>query len=490
MRSIKLATVVSAAMLLLVPLIVRSVEERKLSVFTASGHFTVSVTEFDRTLYVPLRGVLEQFGAIQVKADRNQVRIRLKDIEGEFQDNSTRVRIGRTVIRTVAPVLLHQGDVLVPMNVLPMVLKNYGAGTAEFHENGRRLFLSGAQQVVSTTLQPDGAGLVMEFPSAVNPKISSDGPKVRMAFQNEPVVLSVDRVDYTDKLIKSVSFLETNGIAEITVEGAGPLLANFSGGGRVITFTAAPAPAVSAAPADTQPPVAAPATDANVPVAPESPTPGQEQPAGTPSVSATPFLVMIDASHGGSETGVRFSETLLEKEITLMLAKRLQSELHERGIAATLLRSDDSTISADQRAVTVNEKRPALYVSLHAGGPGTGVRVYTALGPAETDRPATLFVRWEHANQIYVTRSRTVGKSVVTELAAKKINASLMPASVAPLNAIAAPAIAIEVAPPPSRPTVDALTTVSYQVAVVEATATGIAQARSKAGQAHAELKK
>jgi hypothetical protein len=108
----------------------------------------------------------------------------------------------------------------------------------------------------------------------------------------------------------------------------------------------------------------------------------------------------------------------------------------------------------------------------------------------EPDRRATLFVRWEHANQLYIARSRTVGNAVVAELGNKKINASLMPASVAPLNAIAAPAIAIEVAPPPSRPTVDALTTVSYQVAVVEAAATGIAQARSKATQAHAELKK
>jgi N-acetylmuramoyl-L-alanine amidase len=198
------------------------------------------------------------------------------------------------------------------------------------------------------------------------------------------------------------------------------------------------------------------------------------------------FFVMIDAGHGGTETGARFSDKLAEKEVTLAIARRLKTELQGRGVNAVLLRDGDSNITLDQRALASNSQRAGLYVSIHAGGSGTGVRVYTALMPSPAPdangkkEKLGPFVSWESAQTNFLQRSRLVAGNVVSEMGNKEVNASMATAPLPPLNSIAAPAFAMEVAPPTGHPSPDALFTPSYQQAIAVATATAIVNARPK----------
>src|SRR5579884_3229148 len=43
-------------------------------------------------------------------------------------------------------------------------------------------------------------------------------------------------------------------------------------------------------------------------------------------------LVMIDPAHGGAESGAVLNPTLLEKDVTLGLARRLRQDLTSRGV--------------------------------------------------------------------------------------------------------------------------------------------------------------
>src|ERR1700723_4400459 len=69
--------------------------------------------------------------------------------------------------------------------------------------------------------------------------------------------------------------------------------------------------------------------------------------AGTPSPSSSPppppappavvrtaphFAVVIDAAHGGADSGARLSDHLLEKDLALNLSVRLRSMLRAHGI--------------------------------------------------------------------------------------------------------------------------------------------------------------
>ena len=140
------------------------------------------------------------------------------------------------------------------------------------------------------------------------------------------------------------------------------------------------------------------------PQAPEvSATPLQTEPS-TPAAEgqkrAPEFFVMIDPSHGGADKGATFGSKLVEKDITLRLARELRKELEERGIAARLLRESDIDLSLDRRAEITNEQRAGIYVALHAGRPGKGVRVYA---PVLTDAQQPLagrFLPWESAQSV------------------------------------------------------------------------------------------
>ena len=81
----------------------------------------------------------------------------------------------------------------------------------------------------------------------------------------------------------------------------------------------------------------------------------------------------IDAGHGGDEIGVRGSDGLEEKQLTLDVARRLRS-LVERGLGVRVIltRDEDRLVSIDERAAAANNGKADLLVSLHANGALSG----------------------------------------------------------------------------------------------------------------------
>src|SRR5579875_1924236 len=53
------------------------------------------------------------------------------------------------------------------------------------------------------------------------------------------------------------------------------------------------------------------------------------------------FVVVLDAAHGGTDTGVRLADGTAEKNITLALSVHLRSVLHARGIDVVTTRESD-----------------------------------------------------------------------------------------------------------------------------------------------------
>ena len=95
-------------------------------------------------------------------------------------------------------------------------------------------------------------------------------------------------------------------------------------------------------------------------------------------------LVVIDPGHGGQDPGTT-KTGLVEKELTLDLAQRLERLLQERGLATLLTRGDDSYVSLRDRAAIANAQEECVFVSLHfddAGRPAaTGIETFYAAHP-------------------------------------------------------------------------------------------------------------
>ncbi|HYO79370.1 MAG TPA: N-acetylmuramoyl-L-alanine amidase, partial [Thermoanaerobaculia bacterium] len=99
------------------------------------------------------------------------------------------------------------------------------------------------------------------------------------------------------------------------------------------------------------------------PVAPGAP--GVQTPAApqeTPGIKT----IVIDPGHGGREVGAVGPSGLMEKDITLAIARKLQTSLANKlGARVVLTRDDDSVVSLDQRTALANQYKADLFLSVH-----------------------------------------------------------------------------------------------------------------------------
>jgi N-acetylmuramoyl-L-alanine amidase len=210
-----------------------------------------------------------------------------------------------------------------------------------------------------------------------------------------------------------------------------------------------------------------------------SPAVPQPSPAAENQRRTPEFFVMIDPSHGGYDKGADFGGKLLEKDITLKLARELRKELEERGIASRLLRDSDVDIALERRAEITNEQRAGIYIALHAGRLGHGVRVYTPLLTG-AEPPTGRFLPWESAQSASLERSKAAAQAIAGELRKKDFTVVTLGSSVRPLNNVITAAIAVEVAPEGND--VQTLESARRNSGVATAIASAIAQLRSQTG--------
>lgn len=77
--------------------------------------------------------------------------------------------------------------------------------------------------------------------------------------------------------------------------------------------------------------------------------------------------IVIDAGHGGHDTGTIGSNGLLEKDLVLDVAKRLGRLLESRlGAEVIYTRRDDTFIPLETRTAIANRERADLFISIHA----------------------------------------------------------------------------------------------------------------------------
>lgn len=83
-----------------------------------------------------------------------------------------------------------------------------------------------------------------------------------------------------------------------------------------------------------------------------------------PPKDVYPRIVVLDAGHGGSDTGTTVYQ-IKEKEVALEAVLRAGEKLEEAGIHVYYTRTDDSDASEEDRIRTVNESQADLLVSIH-----------------------------------------------------------------------------------------------------------------------------
>ncbi len=87
------------------------------------------------------------------------------------------------------------------------------------------------------------------------------------------------------------------------------------------------------------------------------------------------LLIGVDAGHGGSNKGAFGITGIMEKDMTLMIAKELQQALEAEGATVIMTRTKDTTYDNHDRYTFFKEKNPDLLVSIHLNSSADPVRI-------------------------------------------------------------------------------------------------------------------
>jgi N-acetylmuramoyl-L-alanine amidase len=449
---------------------------KHLSVYSVAANYSLPLVQREGRDYVGLLEVLEPLGKVSAKSDSRGWRLRYNNVEGDFQVGKTRARVQGREDDLGGRFLVENNRGLVPVTSLPSLLPRFLGGPATLHEESGRLFIGSVATHFTASLTADNPPrLIFHFTAPVNPSVAAEPGALRMTFSREPLVAPASpTLTFGSKVISSANYTEGNGAAVVTVNATIPVMASFSRDGRTVTISPT-STAVAAAPQSATPP--APGTSA----VPEQPTPGASQAAPATVPLARRYFAVVDASHGGDDHGETLSTTLLEKDVTVALARSLRQELESRGIPTLVLRDSDANLSVDQRAIFANADHAAIYIALHAASSGHGVRVYTALLPFGNDDRGS-FRSWTTAQHASLPLSQSAANAVAAEMQKRQIPVRALTAPLRPLNNITGAAVAVEVAPQGSDSS--QLTAPDYQQLVTSAVATAIAATRDQLGGA------
>lgn len=158
--------------------------------------------------------------------------------------------------------------------------------------------------------------------------------------------------------------------------------------------TAQPAPAAKPSPAPGKPVVTAPIVEAPSPV-----------PKASLAARGNRPLVVIDAGHGGHDTGaLSVWGNRREKDVTLAIARAIKRELDKSGRVRTVLtRADDRFLVLAERREVARRLKADLFISIHADSAGNpdarGATVYT-LSEVASDREAARLAARENKSDI------------------------------------------------------------------------------------------
>lgn len=200
-----------------------------------------------------------------------------------------------------------------------------------------------------------------------------------------------------------------------------------------------------------------------------------------PPAPTARFVVVLDAAHGGDDSGGTLS-TQPEKNFTLALSVKLRSLLSARGIPVVTTRESDAAVDLNRRAEIANHANAQACLSLHASESGSGVHLFvSSLPPAAPVR----FAAWKTAQAAWVTRSLALAGVLNSALSHAGMSVTVGRSALPAVDSMTCPAAAIEIAPErdAAQKSTAALDDPAYQARVAEAIAAALLEWRTEVRQ-------
>jgi N-acetylmuramoyl-L-alanine amidase len=161
--------------------------------------------------------------------------------------------------------------------------------------------------------------------------------------------------------------------------------------------------------------------------------------------------VVIDPGHGGHETGARGVGGLLEKDVTLETARRIESILKNR-FKVQLTRTDDYAVAILRRTDVANHLKADVFVSIHTGASfqhdarGMNIFFFQESSVASAGSPPDNG-RWDRLQLKHVEKSKKLAQTLCRRLqeAVPTAACEVAPAPLLVLRGADMPSVLVEV---------------------------------------------
>ena len=228
-----------------------------------------------------------------------------------------------------------------------------------------RLLVVGDLRVPRVTAAYDDTGAVFRITLEITPKanavVTQDQNRVMVRIDGDALDAALPATSPQNGLLTGAKVVEPNtieldlGSRFSSYRSSTPTSAGAAAQVVIELMAAAPESSSAAAPPTAAPPAASPMPTGELPVF------------GGPRSSIR--TIVLDAGHGGDDTGVKGAGGSLEKDVVLAVARRAKAAIEGRlGIRVLLTRDGDQRIAADSRVAIANNNKADLFVSLHSNG--------------------------------------------------------------------------------------------------------------------------
>ncbi|HLY61646.1 MAG TPA: N-acetylmuramoyl-L-alanine amidase [Terriglobia bacterium] len=408
------------------------------------------------TNYLPLLQTLNTVGRVEgLTVSKDSLKVWFNDSPIEFRQDDKRVRIKNEKINLSDPVRVLNGQFMVPLSFLETVLPRVIREPIIYRHDSRRAFI-GDVKPSSFSFRLDqstnGSRLTFEFTDKINIRTASKNGKWVLYLGEKPVQPLEQKFNFQDPYINSIQFDDQDGAPKLiitpTVDGLN-FYPKLDEAGKTLTADLQKSqPTVAQQPPPPQPPQ----TPGTATVPPEATMPTETAASG--GGLGLP-MVVLDAGHGGDDSGARGGNGMLEKDLVAQVVARVRSALlTSRKYRVVLTRVGDVNPSLDQRAATSNAARAKVFITFHAGNMGvqtSRLAVYTLEdaslpSSAGESQGQSLFVPWGTVQLSQLSRSQQFAQIIQKEFAGIA-GASASPPASAPmreLRSVNAAAVAVE----------------------------------------------
>lgn len=448
---------------------------------------------------------------------RGSFRIQLGSSSLSFTVGSPEVRVGKGVVLLSESPRQLRGDVVVPLELLPIALSaRYGESRVHWDPEARVVRV--AERAYSLRLMrfrtyPDHTRVVLEGTRPHDFVLREDGASGRVVLEVKRGILSpsIRSSPISDGLVASIETRQLGHDSQIMIHGAGRRLRS-----KVFAVRGPDRIVLDLFPREGQERNTPQGEDVTktAPVRADQPKPvvrgvePTEPSNGSPPEQIVRTMV-IDPGHGGRDSGAVGQSGVKEKDVVLDIGLRLQRLVEEKlGMKVIMTRSEDVFVPLESRTMIANRHRADFFISLHVnaapgsravgfetyflsrepsdrGAKASAVRENTVLnleGVGQEAQRGLRAVLWDLVQTFYVRESSELAELLLNELgqSLRVNNRGVKSAPFFVLIGAAMPSVLIEVAFITNPQEERKLEREAYRQQVAEALLAGIARFKTR----------